>query len=272
MIRHCLIAAGMIAALVTSPMVLGQTQTESTWLIAPYAWAPGIKGPVGVGNTRQQIDRSTRDMISDLKGGAMGYLRWNRDRHFVYFEGVGASWRDTNFDSFLGQNVDSEIIFLEAGYGQYFRLDWALMPQNELRLSPYIGVRYASMDVDIQFDRPIEGFLEDPGAVFEALQEGVPQDVSEEAIDLALGLFTDMPLTRSLSLQLKLDAAGFGLGRTRYWNGAAAFGYSFGSHWQAFGGDRSSRIEATAGGDNELNLNWRLSGPLLSLAGAPCPL
>ncbi|MGQ0699348.1 MAG: hypothetical protein ACT4PZ_14015 [Panacagrimonas sp.] len=238
---------------------------RSGLLIAPFVWVPGIRGPVGTGTTRQSIDLSSSDLLSNAESGAMGYLRWTFGRQFVYFEGVEASFRDEGFDSFFGQDVDSSIVMLEAGYGLDFRMNVSMLPQGHIWLSPYLGVRYASLDVSIGLIDPIRTFLENPAAALAALQQQVPMEVSEEIVDLALGLFVDVPLTKRLSFLLKLDGAGFDLDRSNYWNGSGVLGYDFSDHWSIFAGYRVARIEAEAGDGNELNLDWRLGGPIGSL-------
>lgn len=239
--------------------------TRPGFLIAPFIWVPNISGPVGTGTTRQSIDLSSGDLLSDAESGAMGYLRWTFGRQFVYFEGVQASWRDEGFDSFFRQDVDSTIVFLEAGYGLDFRLDAPALPQGHVWLSPYLGVRYASLDVSIGLVDPIQTFLQNPAAALAALQQGVPMEVSEEIIDPALGLIAEVPLTERVSFLLKLDGAGFNLDRSRYWNGTGVLGYDFSERWSILAGYRLARIEAEAGDGNELNLDWRLSGPIGSV-------
>lgn len=239
--------------------------SRSGFLIAPYLWVPSIEGPVGAGITRQDIDLSSSELIDGAESGAMGYLRWTFGRQFVYFEGVDAHFKDDSFDSFFRQDVDSEIVFLEAGYGLDLRLDAAFLPLGHFWVSPYIGVRYASLDVSIELVDPIQTFLENPEAALLALQEGVPMDVSEEIVDPALGLFVDVPLSEGFSVLVKLDGAGFGLDQSRYWNGSGTLRYAFSKQWSILAGYRLSRIEAEAGDGNELNLDWRLGGPLGSV-------
>lgn len=239
---------------------------RSGFTIAPYLWAPSIKGPVGAGTTRQSIDLSGSDLIDGAESGLMGYLRWTFGRQFVYFEGIDASWEDESFESFFRQDVDSSITFLEAGYGHEFRLESTVLPRGHLWLSPYVGVRYASLDVMIGLVDPIQTFLQNPAAALLALQQRVPMEVNEEIVDAALGLFVDLPLSKRLSFLLKLDGAGFDLDQSRYWNAAGTFGYDFSQRWSILAGYRIARIEAEAGSGNELNLDWRLSGPIGSVS------
>ena len=53
-------------------------------VVAPYLWAAGLSGDVGVGGRTAQIDQSFGDILSDLDIGFMGVTEVRYDRFGVF--------------------------------------------------------------------------------------------------------------------------------------------------------------------------------------------
>jgi hypothetical protein len=210
-------------------------RSASGWLLAPYLWAPSLKGRVGIAGSEVSTNVSARELAGGLDAAAMGYLRWTRGPQFLYAEALGVRFHDRRFEPLFNQDVEAEIALFEAGYGRHFQV-------GLLQLSPYAGLRYAS----------IEAAIRNP-------QQALSAD--ERWLDPALGLIAEAPLYRRLSGLLKLDAAGLGLGRDHYWNGIAALRYPLGRSFSIGLGYRWVRFNAEPGGDNELKLRLRGDGP-----------
>src|SRR5690606_1875193 len=119
------------------------------WLLAPYLWAPDFKGTVGLGGITLPLDVRADEMLRDVDAGAMGLLRWTQGSHFLYLEGMGLAWSNPRFEAFYDQNVKATLIFAELGYGRHFRVDLPAIARGLTLVSPYVGLRYATLDMQI---------------------------------------------------------------------------------------------------------------------------
>ena len=220
----------------------GEPQPRNTLFIAPYVWAPNLSGKVGFGPLAVPVDLKATDLAGSISAAALGYAQYSRDHHFVYAEFLGFRFKDTRFEEFRDQNVKAQLIVGEGGYGQHFALKTTFPVPGTTLVSPYIGVRYTSLNVEVI--RPLRSI----GA-------------KDHWVDPALGAIVFGPLYGPLTYALKLDAAGFGLGTDHYWSSITALQYRFARVWSVGLGYRISRFNADPGGDNDLDLNLRGAGP-----------
>jgi hypothetical protein len=249
-----------LAANVPSPEADGPEELTSSWLIAPYLWGSGFKGTVGLGQITVPIDVGAGDLFGNVDAGAMGYLRWTRGVHFIYVEGIGLSWRDTQFEPFYNQDVEGELAFAELGYGRHHRIELPYLANGRILLSPYAGLRYASLDIRIHrsqsLTEPLIGLLAEPP----------PDRAGGRWLDPAVGVIADAPLSARWSYVIKLDGAGFGLNESRYWNAAAVLRYRVGERWTLAGGYRAVSASTQSGGGSDLTLDARMRGPFAGIS------
>jgi opacity protein-like surface antigen len=220
---------------------------EKSWFIAPYLWGPNVKGDVGIAQLSVPLDVSVEELGSGIELGAMGYIRWTRDRMFLYAEGLGLDFEDESFAAFFDQHVHSQVVFAELGIGRHWRWDVTFPTRGELQLSPYVGARYVWLNVKAR-------------SVVQTLKA---EDTWQ---DLALGVMLQGPLYGKFSYVMKADAAGFNLDHDRYWNFIGGVAYEFNPTWMAVVAYRVSRFDADQGGGNDLDLSLRAAGPLVGVA------
>jgi hypothetical protein len=240
----CLAAAAPFAAHASDDE--STTTGDSGWLIAPYLWAPNLGGSVGLGALRVPVDVGIDELAGGLRAAAMGYLQYRHGRHFLYVEGLGLRFKDERFAPFFDQSVRAQVSLVELGYGRRYRVELLDPLPGTIHVSPYIGLRHAALDVRI--DNPEQSTAAD-----------------ESWIDPALGMIVEIPLRGSWDAVVKLDAAGFGLGRDHYWNAIGMLRYTVDARWSLAGGYRIARFDAEPGGGNDLDLSLRGSGFKLGL-------
>lgn len=239
-----LVACGTALA---SPATTADSSPRNSLFIAPYVWAPNFEGSIGFGKLEVPLDFKAQELAVNVNAAAMGYAQYSRDEHFVYVEGLGIRFSDREFAEFFGQRVDAELTLAEAGYGQHFEFTPAYPAEGKIVVSPYIGLRYASLK-----------------AVVGDAPRGLA--ASEHWIDPALGVIVFGPLLRNLGYALKFDAAGFGLGKDHYLSGIVALQYRFAQRWSIGLGLRSSHFNAEPGGSNDLTLDLHATGPEAGLS------
>ena len=221
--------------------------SAATWTVAPYAWAPNLRGSVGIEGLSVPIDVRVEELAGSVKAGAMGDLRRIVGRHVIYAEGLGVDFEDGSLDQFRNLPVQAKIIFAEAGYGYRIPMRSALPNGGIIHVTPYVGLRYAQLDV----------------AVTAALRSLAADD---EWLDPALGVLVEGPVRGRMEYAIKIDGAGFGLGRDRYASGLVALTYRITDSFRIGAGYRLSRFHAEPGGENDLELKLTGSGPKLGLA------
>jgi hypothetical protein len=242
-------AASGIAAADTVPPAPAIHDGTSSWTITPYLWGPDIKGSVSLGNLAVPLDVGIKELGSGIKFGAMGHVQWRRDHHFVYFEGLDLAFGNRAFAPFFAQNIKASVIFVEAGYGRLYQQKLSILTHGPLRLSPYVGLRHVRLAVE----------------VINSLQS---LQVRDTWLDPAIGVIAEAPLSGSLSLALKSDVAGLGVGHDHYWNWIASFRYRFNPTWTVAAGYRATGFHADPGDGNQATLRLRGNGPLLALSAS----
>jgi opacity protein-like surface antigen len=216
------------------------------WLIAPYLWAPHLKGKVGLGPLSVPLDIKPQELAGGINAGAMGYLQWSNERHFFYLEGIGIQFADRKFQPLFNQSVKAEVLFSEIGYGRRYPIDSLFSTRSRMRLSPYIGVRHIRADARV--DSPLLGL-----------------DADERWLVPAVGVIVEAPLTQRLGWMMKLDGAGFGIDHNRYWSGLAGLTFSATDSLALAATYRIARFHAQPGSGNDLDLHLRGSGPQVGL-------
>lgn len=220
---------------------------DDHWSIAPYLWAPHLKGDVGAGPLNIGLDIKPQEMAGGVNAGAMGYGRWSDGRQFVYVEGIGLQFADREFKPFFNQAVKSELLFAEIGYGRHYYADVSFPAQGRMQISPYVGARRIQMDVAVN-------------SPFLALK------VDERWTDPALGVILMAPLYKRVGYVAKLDGAGFGIDNNHYWSAVggltldATHAFTLVATW------RYTKFTAKPGGGNDLKMKLHGSGPMVGLS------
>ncbi len=220
--------------------------SNSSWLIAPYIWGPGLKGNVGFGPVDVPVDLGVRQLGSGVKAGAMGYLQWTLGQNFLYTDDLALRFVNPRFPQFFDEGIKTDVLFAEAGFGRHFNLRMPMLPANPVSLSPYVGLRYAQVEVSL-------------------INPAQTETVHDNWIDPVLGLIAEMPIYGPLVFNLKTDVGGLGVGHSRYWNGIGLFRYRFDQTWSVGAGYRVADFHANPGDGNQLLLRLHAAGPLLGV-------
>lgn len=207
-----------------------------------------MRGDVGNGRLNVPFDVGIGELSGSIKLGAMGYAQRDVGPHVIYLEGLGFSFEDRSLDQFRDLPVRAEAIFVEAGYGYRVPMASALPNGGEIVLMPYAGLRYASFDATVELPLRREMALGD------------------KWIDPVLGILVEGPIRGRMAYAIKLDGAGFGLGRSRYASGALYLTCDLADRWMLGAGYRLSRFQTDTDEDDSLRMKLTASGPAIGLA------
>jgi hypothetical protein len=92
-LKHVRLAAGIaIAASGWSESATAQTINKNEWryAVAPYMWASGLEGDVGVGPLSSSVDLTAGDVLRDLKFGMMGRGEARKGSYVLALDGIYA--------------------------------------------------------------------------------------------------------------------------------------------------------------------------------------
>jgi hypothetical protein len=246
-----LIAANALAA---SPAAAhaeeaAQAAPASPWhvMVAPYAWAFGLEGEVGVGDRAADLDASFLDILdrSDSLGALQGHVELQYGRFGAFLDGAyaditasldaSASRRFLQAD--LDADIEQEVLLAEAGL--FYRVLeehplWTPAAESHggrLTFDVLTGVRYTRLDLEVDAELAVNQ------RQFEAEFEGV-----RDWFDPFVGGRINLGLTDSIDLSLRADVGGFEVGSDLAWNAQGLLGYRFtmlGATATAWGGYRA---------------------------------
>ena len=212
------------------------------------------------------LDLSPEELAGGIRAAGMGYLRRLDGPHMLYAEGLALDFQDESLDAFRGLPVDARIGFAEIGYG--YRIPIARVGDagaSRTTLTPYIGLRHAQLDVSVRVSEPgpLSPIL-DP-----ILAPLIPRGTiraGESWLAPSLGLLLEAGLGERFGYAIKLDGAGFGIGPDEYRSAAIFLTWQLGAHWMLAAGYRESRFRAEPGGEEDLSLDLRATGPKVGFA------
>ena len=245
-----LLAESGMAADVYSPVTpeAKQVVTEEGWTftVAPYFWAAGISGDVGLfGLPPVEVDASFSDIFDHLDFGAMAIGEARYDRYSIFgdiiytkISGEAGTPRGILASS-VGVSTETFAGLLGAGY--------SLIDNSSGRLDVVGGARVWSVDTTISFTG---GFL-----------DGVSRNDGATWVDAVAGLRGNYSITPEVYL------TGWGLvgagGADIDWDVAAAIGYRFNDRISAVAGYRALGVDYSNDG---FLFDIVQQGPILGLA------
>ena len=210
--------------------------------LAPYVFLANLDGEASVGQVSASVSLKAPDLFGDTNAGVMGYGQYLFGEAFVYGEGIAMDYHDASFEQLYNADVRSSVFFIEAGGGKIWRPD---VLGGTGTVSLYGGVRYVNIDADVAL-----GGLSMRGAA--------------EWVDPVAGLIVEHPIGDKWTVLAKVDAAGFGMGGSRYASAAMMLERLITTHmdgvvgWRIADQDYHSRRDTLA-------LNLQASGPQLGL-------
>lgn len=208
---------------------------DGTWEVSakPYLWAAGLEGQVGIDNAGAPVEAEFGDLLGSLDFGAMLGVEAGR---------VGSPWAwslDTVFidlgkdSSRADADIKQAIVELDVIYG----------PASWRGLELLAGVRYFGISTDLEVG-PAEASSD------------------EEWVEPLVGARGVVPLAPQLSLGLRGDVCGFGLGSELTYQLAAVLRYTLSAHADLGVGYRHLDIDYDHGG---FEYDVATSGPVLGL-------
>lgn len=185
--------------------------------VQPYIWVPTLNGSARLGQIEAPVHIVPRDFVDGFQLGAMGHVKIEHKGRFVYADAIFVDYDNRSFRPFFGQPLLSKIRYHDFGVGLTKSL--RLNDSTSLTLAPQVGVQHVALSADVN------------GSLIVAKATGKWWSPSA-------GLTARLPITKSLSAELAVNAASFGLGRTNYQSGSAELRYRLGRRWNIAGGCR----------------------------------
>lgn len=214
-----------------SPEVVAAVPGGWTVVLAPYLWAAGLTGDVGVGGRTAEIDQSFSDILSDLDIGFMGVgeVRYNRFGIFsdlVYAE--LSSSQNTPFGVLADKIGVTSTSLMWTGGAEY-----RLVDDPGVNLDILAGFRLYSVGSELDFKGgPLDGFS---------------ADQTETWADPLVGLKGNVDVSRRLYLTAWAMIGG-GVSSDILWDVMGGAGYRFNDTISAVVGYRAAGVDYENGG------------------------
>ena len=244
MLRLAAIVIALVVC-VTPPASARSSTGAWQFSIAPYLWAAGMDGEVGVAELEADFDLPFSDIISDLDFALMGHFDMRNDRwllmsDLVYVD-LGQS-EDIVRDMVTGtMNADVELTLFEIAGGYRVSSVFTLLA----------GARWVDMGARLRFTG-----------------DGVDDEAEagKSWIDPRVGAQAFIPLSDKWWVGLLGDIGGFGVGSDLTWHEYVNLGYRV-SHLVAITlGYQALDVDYEDGsGRSHVKLDVMISGPQLGV-------
>ena len=233
---------------------------ESKWefTVTPYFWMAGIDGDVGVKGVTSHVDYSFSDILDQLDYGGEVHVEAWKSNLGIFFDATYLKLSaDATVSPLLGPiDVDADMDEWLVGFGGLYRFaKWPLGKEEgrALSLESVGGGRYWYLKGKLDASAPLVGLARKV--------EG-----SKDWIDPIIGLRLRADLTKKLSLALRGDIGGFGVGSDFSWNASAIFGYSFSDLISVWLGYRALGVDYESGsGRSKFKFDVTMYGPIVGL-------
>ena len=235
--------------------------------ITPYVWATALKGDVGVGKTKANVDASFSDILKNLNGALMLSLELRKGRFGILSDSVFAQLEDDAASERGRVKVDAKVNqFIQNLAGTYRVGTWQLADFGatgplSLTVDPYAGVRYTYLDSEL------DGKLDLPDLGVSARRTA---EQSEHWVDPIVGLRTTWTLGERWSLVAAGDIGGISTSDQYSAEAFGLIGYRFGlfgvNNANLFGGYRVLHQKYENGsGRDKFDWDMTMHGPIAGL-------
>jgi hypothetical protein len=228
----------------------GSGRNQWTFLIAPYLWVPGMDGDVGIKGRETDVESSVSDTVDLLKD----HLEAAFILHLELWSGNWGGWLDINTYTLEadrnGRITDAEAeltqTIVEAAVAYRFDMGDGWL------IEPFAGLRYSSLEIDLEIE--VVG------------QPLFDRDADEGWLDPIVGVRTHVEVTDWLSLRLRGDIGGFGVGSDLTWSITAGGDFHLTDWFSVFLGWRWLDTDYEDGsGNSKFEYDMLQSGPILGL-------
>lgn len=228
------------------PMAYGEDSTTGDWefSLAPmYLWAVSIDGDQTVKGRKVDLDVPFNEIFDNLNGALTFHFEGLHKSRWGFFSDLNYIVLNPEESSPLGDiEIDfTEIMFELAGFYR-----WSEGPHTIDGLG---GLRYSSMDVDLDF----------PGPVLDT-------DQRKDWVDPYFGLRWNWMLAEKWTTKLRGDIGGFGIGSDLTYNLVGLVDFKPWKHVSLFGGYRVLYQDySTGSGSSKFAYDATMHGPVLGL-------
>lgn len=236
--------AMFVAVMVGAGAAFAEDTTGWSFTLAPYAWLPKMNGDVAVKGHSAPVDLSfsdTLDMVQDIRGALMLHAEAKREALTALADiyaittrqenDIRAGETDLRMTQYIGELGAAYALPIEAG---------------GLKIEPLCGGRYQMARTRLDID---------------AL--GVDVDKDQGWVDPFVGVRMIAPVGEKVSLSLRGDIGGFGIGSDLAWNVVGAAEWAFAAGWSAGLAYRCLDIDYE---DDGFVYNVRMDGPALGVS------
>jgi len=209
-------------------VVIPPAPEENTWKysIAPYLWASGLEGQMGVNGKVADIDMPLSDLLDVIDFA--GYLAFDATKgdwgYYADFQYIKLSGSQATPKGFLADKLKAgmEQFRMEAGVKYRVYHD----EKTTVRLMAGAMYTYFSSDLEIK-GGPLAGSI----------------DGSTDWIDPSVGISLDYQFNEKWNAHVVGQVGGFGVSSDITWQVLAGVGYSINDCWTIVGGYRHQYVD-----------------------------
>lgn len=212
--------------------------------VAPYAWLPQMNGDVAVQGHSAPVDLSfsdTLDMVQDIRGALMVHIEAKHEALSALADIYAITTRQQN-DLPRGE-MDLRMTQYIGELGVAYALP---IEAGGLKIEPLFGGRCQSLRTQLK----LEAF-------------GMDADQDKLWADPFVGVRMMVPVGKTVSLSLRGDIGGFGIGSDLAWNVVGAAEWAFAERWKANLAYRCLDFDYE---DDGFVYNVRMDGPALGVS------
>jgi hypothetical protein len=228
--------------------------------LAPYLWLPAVHGDLAVRGRTTDVDVDLGDRLDLMFDGvkflvAMGRAEARKGNLLFTLDAVYLNLED---DGTTARGLETEVTsqFLITEFGGGYRLGtWPLTPEVWPAVSCDVmaGGRYVLLEAGIDIDGGPRGRRID-----------IERDM--EWIEPFVGGRILLTLSQRITIGVRGDVGGFGIGSDFTWNLVGSVQYHVSRHIALGGGYRALDIDSTQGSRaNRSGLDVLIHGPLLGV-------
>ena len=218
------------------------TNSNSNWefnLAPMYLWAVSIDGDQTVKGNEVDLDVPFSDIFDKLNGALTFHFEGLHKQRWGFFSDL--NYIVLEMDDGPVDIDFTQILFELAGF---YRIT-----EGAHTIDGLGGLRYSSMDVDLDLPSPLPNV-----------------DQGKDWVDPYLGLRWRWKFAEKWGTDLRGDICGFGIGSDITWNLVGMVNFKPWKHVGLFGGYRALYQDySTGSGDNKFKFDATMHGPVLGL-------
>lgn len=240
----------LLFTLATLSCAISAEQDKTKHKIGFYGWLPKIDADSTVEGGTAPLDFSTKDVLNDLDGAFSGryeYLNSNNLGFYTEFQ-----WVSLHVNEGVGPSeINADIEQITADLGMFYRLNL----KNGAYFDTMLGLRYVDLKQKITVKPPSPIPNQNLGG-------------SEDWLEPVIGARLGLPMNDTLTLILRGDYGGFGVGSAadKNYNIMVATEWAFRENWSTVVGWKYNYLDYSRGsGADEFGFDGSFSGLIMAL-------